>query len=120
MADTITIRNLEIWTVLGVLPEERIRRRPVLLTINIICDITHAAASDDLATAVDYSRICDAVVKEVGKSDFQLIESLASYVASLVLSFDGVLETTVTLDKPGALENCQSVAVAITRRRERG
>lgn len=120
MDDKIEIRNLEIWTVLGVFSDERARRRPVLLNIGVICDISKAVASDNLADAVDYSRIRDTVVAEVEQSSFQLLESLASHVATVVLSFQGVLETTVTLDKPGALENCQSVAVTITRRRERG
>lgn len=117
MMDKIVIRNLEIWTVLGVLQEERTRRRPVRVNLEIFCDTAKAVASDDIAHAVDYSRIRDAVGEAVEKSTFLLIESLASHIASLVLTFEGVMKTTVTLDKPDAMEGCQSVAVEMTRSR---
>ncbi len=120
MIDKITIKNLEIWTILGVLQEERTRRRPVVVNLVILCDTSKTIASDDIADAIDYSRIKDAVVGAVSKSTFMLIESLASHIAMLVLSFEGVIETTVTLDKPDAMEDCQSVAVEMTRRRAQG
>ena len=117
MIDKITIRSLEIWTVLGVLQEERTRRRPVMVNLVMLCDTSKAIASDDIADTIDYSRIRDAVVEAVEKATFSLIESLASHIATLVLSFEGVIETTVTLDKPDAMEGCQSVAVEMTRKR---
>lgn len=117
MIDKITIKRLEIWTVLGVCPEERTRSRPVVLNLVMLCDTAKAVASDDIADAIDYSRIKDAVVEAVEKATFKLIESLAAHIAALVLSFEGVIETTVTLDKPDAMEGCQSVAVEMTRRR---
>ncbi len=117
MIDKILIKGLEIWTVLGVLQEERIRRRPVVVNLVMLCDTAKALASDTIADAIDYSLIRNAVVEAVEQSTYLLIESLASHIATVVLSFDGVIETTVTLDKPDAMEGCQSVAVEMTRRR---
>lgn len=117
MIDKITIKSLEIWTVLGVFPEERTRSRPVVVNLVVLCDTAKAVASDDIADAIDYSCIKDAVVEAVEKAAFKLIESLAAHIAALVLSFEGVIETTVTLDKPDAMAGCQSVSVEMTRRR---
>ena len=101
----------------GVLPHERLAKRPVLVNLALVCDISRAAVSDDLNDAVDYANVCEAVKIRVQQSSFLLIESLASCIADAVLTFSGVVEVTVTLDKPGAVEGCESVAIEITRRR---
>ena len=47
----------------------------------------------------------------------QLVETLAARIADAIVAVPGVREVAVTLDKPGALEACESVAVQIVRRR---
>ena len=115
--DKIFVRNLSLLALVGVLPHERFAPRPVFVNLSFVCDVSQAAASDDLYDAVDYANVCEAVKIAVGQSSFRLIESLASCIADTVLTFSGVVEVTVTLDKPGAVEGCESVAVEITRRR---
>ena len=78
-------------------------------------DLRAAGQSDDLNDTVDYKAIKLAILALVEKSEFLLIESLADRIATLCTQADKVESATVTIDKPGALRFCKSVAVEITR-----
>lgn len=111
----IEITKITAWTLLGALPEERLRRRPVVITLSLWCDIARPAETDALCDAIDYSHVRDAVVACVESSADRLLERLAARIVDVVLSFDGVSEATVKVEKPNALDNCESVAVIMTR-----
>ena len=113
--DTIHIRDLVISCMVGTRPEERHRKRRVVLNIALHCDLSRAGRSDDLRHTVDYGAVCARLQQVVGASRFQLVERLAQLVADTSLAFPGVAGVAVTLDKPGAVRGCRSVAVAIER-----
>lgn len=113
----IEIKKMTVWTLLGALPEERLRRRPVVISISMQCDLTRPAKTDALCDAIDYSHVQAAVVACVEASSFNLLECLVARVAEVVLTFEGVSETTVTIEKPNALDDCEGVAVVLNRRR---
>lgn len=113
--DRIIIRNLEFSTVIGVLPSERLAPRRLVLNLEVTCKADEAAASDDISDAVDYRKIRELVVQAASRTSYRLVESLAAHLAGLVLSVAGVVKVKVTLDKPHALEDCESVAIEITR-----
>ena len=94
----------EFWTdaVIGTLPEERLRPQRLRLDLELRCDASRAAVSDDLRDAVDYSAVERAVADAVEKSSFFLLEALAKAVGDVILSFPGVTECTVRIAKPGA------------------
>lgn len=113
--DKIIVRNLGVEAVLGVLPRERLAPRRIVVNIVAGCDTAAAGGSDDLADAIDYRQIRDRAAAAAGSSSFFLVEALAEHVAGAVLSIAGIKTVTVTVDKPGALESCDSVAIEITR-----
>lgn len=113
----IEIKKMTVWTILGALPEERLRQRPVVISISMQCDIACPAETDALCDAIDYSRVQAAVAASVEASSFQLLERLAARIADVVLTFEGVSETTVTVEKPNALDDCEGVTVVLTRGR---
>ena len=58
MSDRIYIRDLALRTIIGIFPEERVKRQDVI--VNMIMEVlSHApaAASDDIADATDYKNI---------------------------------------------------------------
>jgi dihydroneopterin aldolase len=118
-SDKIFLRNLELDAVLGVLPRERLAPRRIVVNIVAQCDCATAGASDNLADAIDYRKIQELVRDTAADSSFYLVEALAKRIADAVLSIEGISSTTVTVDKPGALEFCESVAIEITRRRRK-
>ncbi|MGI5867940.1 MAG: dihydroneopterin aldolase [Kiritimatiellia bacterium] len=109
---TIFLRNLEIDVLIGVLPEERTGLQRLVLNVEAVCEVPLAGVvADDIRGVVDYRQIRQAAVDAAAGTAFQLVETLASRIAKAILAVPGVLKVAVTLDKPGALEGCESVAV---------
>ncbi len=115
-SDKIHLRNLTAYTVIGTLPHERVEQQQVVFNITLECDTRAAAAADDLTRAVNYLDVHDRILELCQQSGYLLIETLAQAVADLCLSFNGVTQVTVVLDKPGALSSA-GVAVEIQRRK---
>lgn len=116
MQYNVFLRNLEISAVIGVLPEERIAPRRLVVNVAAVCEAPGLPAADDLRAVVDYRLIRQAAVDAAAGTACQLVETLAARIADAIVAVPGVLEASVTLDKPGALANCESVAVQIVRR----
>jgi len=115
--ESIHLRDLRVSCVIGTLPEERKAQQEVVLNIVLRADLSAACRSDRLADTLDYARIEREVVEAVEGSSFFLLERLAEEVARVCLAPDRVDSVRVTVDKPGALPACRSVAVEILRRR---
>ena len=113
--DRIYIRDLALRCIIGLYPEERKNKQDVIINIVLETDLHAAGKSDSLTDTVDYKAIKLAILDFVENSRFQLIESLAEGIAGICLKDARVQRTTVTIDKPGALRFCRSVAVEITR-----
>lgn len=115
--DRIYIRDFELRCIIGVFPRERVRKQTVVFNITLETDLRAAGTSDSLGSTVDYKAIKLEILEFVENSRFKLIEALAEGVAAICLKSPQVQSVTVTLDKPGALNFCRSVAVEITRKR---
>lgn len=113
--DMIYIRDLEISTVIGIFDWERKIRQTVSLDFDFATDIRRAAASDNIADALDYKAITKRVISFVEKSEFQLVETLAERTAALVLEEFPVSWLRLRLGKPGALRGSRDVGVQIER-----
>jgi dihydroneopterin aldolase/D-erythro-7,8-dihydroneopterin triphosphate epimerase len=115
--DRIYIRDLALRCIIGVYPEERKNRQDIIINVTMETDLRAAGRSDSLADTVDYKAVKLAILDFVEKSSFQLIESLAEGISAICLKDPHVQSATVTIDKPGALRFCRSVAVEVTRSR---
>ena len=115
--DWIHLRQVEIRCELGVHPAERGKSRPVRMDISLECDTRSAAATDDLADALNYELIEAEAVAVAKKGRFRLIETLAENVAQACLRHSQVAAVRIVVDKPGALPLTRSVAVEILRRK---
>ncbi|HET6398720.1 MAG TPA: dihydroneopterin aldolase, partial [Candidatus Thermoplasmatota archaeon] len=114
-ADRILVRDLEVECIIGTQPKERDRPQRVCINLEVHCDTRAAASSDDIRQTLDYKRLKDRLLQEVGRSRHELLETLAQHVASLVLEDAAAQAVDVTVDKPGALTGARSVAVRIRR-----
>jgi FolB domain-containing protein len=89
VAGVVELRGLQVDALVGVLHHERHNRQPVEVDLDVHVDISAAAASDDIADAVDYGEVCDVAVAVLTAGHVGLLERLAHLVASAVLAVDG-------------------------------
>jgi dihydroneopterin aldolase len=113
--DIIFIEGLEIETIIGVYEHERDIKQKVVLDIEMTRPESDAASSDDLRHTVDYDAVSKLVTSYVIDTQYQLIESLAEQVASLVLGAFATDSLKLKLSKPGAVKNAKSVGLIILR-----
>ncbi len=116
--DTIFIRNLVIQTIIGIHPAERTTPQTVLVSLELETETTTAAAYDDIVNALDYARLAQRVREFVSQAEFQLIETLAERLASVVLEDLRVTQVSIEVQKPGAIPNAETVGVRIQRARD--
>ncbi len=115
MPDKILIHGLRVETVIGVYDWERTIRQPLVIDLELATDASGAAATDQISHALDYAAISSRVMEEAAASSFQLIETLAEHLASLVLREFGVGWLQVRIMKPTAVPDADGVGVVIER-----
>jgi dihydroneopterin aldolase len=84
----VELRGLQVAARIGVLPQELDAAQPIEIDVDVHVDVGAAAASDDLAFAVDYGAVCDAVVAAATAGHTGLLERLAVVLADAVLAVD--------------------------------
>jgi dihydroneopterin aldolase len=117
MSDQIRIKALRVEACVGVTDAERARPQTLQLNVDIDADLSKASDSDDLADTIDYSKLVSRITETVRSSECNLLEHLASKVASVVSCMEGVLGVTVEVSKqpPPLRENLEAVVIRIER-----
>lgn len=100
VADTVSIIDLHIDAVIGVYDWERETEQSLIFNIDMASDVARSAASDDIADALDYSKISATVRTIVTEGKFQLIETAAERVAGRLLADYGLSWVRVEVAKP--------------------
>jgi len=114
--DRIVIRDLLVRGIVGINAEERRDRQDILINVTMWADTRPAAASDDIADAVNYRTIAKAMIAHVESSQPALVERLAADLAAICFAQDARVQAVeVSVEKPGALRFARSVGVVITR-----
>ena len=113
--DIVYIRELRIETIIGIYEWERRIRQSVVLDLEMAADIARAAATDNIADALNYKAVAKRVIAFVEASQFQLVETLAERVAEIVLEEFGVAWLRLRVNKEGALRGARDVGVVIER-----
>lgn len=98
----ILIRGLEIPACHGVHAEEKKNMQPFIFDVDIDCDFSEAAKSDNLQRTVNYSAACQLIHGITTHNNFNLIETLATECAFALLDNDLVTAVKVDVYKPQA------------------
>ena len=109
----VYIRGLRAQAVIGVYEWERHIRQTLVLDLEMASDTARAAASDQIADALDYAALSGRVVALVEASEYQLLETLAEAVARMITREFGVPWLRLRLSKPGAVAAAEDVGVII-------
>lgn len=113
--DIVYIRDLKIETVIGIFDWERRIRQTVSIDLEMATDIRKAAATDNIADALDYKAVAKRLITYVGESQFLLVETLSEKVAEIVMTEFNVPWLRLRLSKPGAVRGSQDVGIIIER-----
>ena len=115
MKDIIYIKDLRVETIIGIFDWERKVKQEVSIDMEFPFDCKKAAATDSIDDTIDYKAICKGVIKFVEDSSFQLQESLAEGIATLVKEDYNVESIKLRVSKPGALRGAKDVGLVIHR-----
>jgi dihydroneopterin aldolase len=117
--DVILLEGIQIPAALGVTAAERRVRRPVLLDLEVGCDLRDAGRADHIRRTIHYKRIFEIVEDVAANQEHQLVEALATRIAESLLSKFDADFVTVTVRKPTPIAGVlQYAGVRITRTRE--
>lgn len=113
--DIVFLRDLRIDTVIGIYDWERRTRQTLIFDLEMSADIARAAASDDIEDTLNYKAVAKRLIRFVGESEFQLVETLAERCAGIIREEFGVRWVRLTLNKKGAVRGATDVGVIIER-----
>ncbi|MEX0976019.1 MAG: dihydroneopterin aldolase [Woeseia sp.] len=116
-SDTIFLHELRVETVVGIWEWERQIRQTVSIDLEMGGDMRRAAESDRIEATLNYKAVAKRVQQFVADSSFQLVETLAERIASLVLEEFELPWIRVRVSKPGAIRGARDVGVVIFRSR---
>lgn len=113
--DIIFLNGMKVETLVGVYKWERQQTQTLLMDLQVGIASNHER-QDDLNLTVSYADIAALVREELAKQSFQLLESIAEHIASVLLALNSVEEVTIKIVKPGILSGIKEVGIQITRR----
>ncbi|MBY5948089.1 dihydroneopterin aldolase [Photobacterium rosenbergii] len=113
--DSVFIEHLEVIATIGVYDWEQEIKQKLVLDLEMAHDNRPAAQSDDVAYALDYASVSDAVTQHIQNGRFLLVERVAEEIANLIMTQFSVPWIKVRVTKPGAVANARGVGVVIER-----
>ncbi|MGV6807528.1 MAG: dihydroneopterin aldolase [bacterium] len=115
MSDLVYIKGLEVETIIGVFDwEQRVRQR-LVIDLEMQSNFEQAAKSDALSNTLDYGAISERLTEATKQSRFKLLESLAERLAAILQDEFGISSFTLSVSKPGAVSNAETVGVRLIR-----
>lgn len=115
IVDTITVKNLQVETHIGVPAEERASAQTVAITLRMVPSKGMRDLNDQIATTVDYYAVSQRVHAIAAEQSRQLIETLAEDIAHAITGEFAVAEITVEIRK-FILPDTDYVAVELTHK----
>lgn len=113
--DTVFIKGLKAASVIGCYDWERDIRQTLVIDLELKADFSRAADTDALEDALDYAAISQRIISVCETSRFQLLEALSEHLARLLLAEFAITGLRLTINKPGAVSEAETVGVVIER-----
>jgi len=113
--DKIFLDEMKVDTIIGIWEWERRIRQTVVIDLEMSADIARAAATDEVADTLNYKSVAKRIQEFVADSSFQLVETLAERIASIIRDEFDVAWVKVRVNKPGAIRGSKAVGVMIER-----
>ncbi|MEI6893575.1 MAG: dihydroneopterin aldolase [Colwellia sp.] len=113
--DKVFIKGLSIQTTIGFFQWEKEIKQTLVIDLAMGWDITNAALNDDLEETLDYADISVVIERFANDNPVDLIETLAERLANYLMTQYQIPWLKLSISKPGAVHNAQTVGVEIER-----
>ena len=113
--DTVFIKGLKAASVIGCYDWELDIRQTLVIDLELKADFSRAADTDALEDALDYAAISQRIISVCETSRFQLLEALSEHLARLLVAEFAITGLRLTINKPGAVSEAETVGVVIER-----
>lgn len=113
--DRIEIHDLLVRCIVGINPDERVKKQDVIINLTLFSDLRRAGQSDDIEDAINYKTLTKRVLDHVEESEYFLVEKMAHKIAEIAIREFGIQRAIVSVEKPGALRFARSVGVVVER-----
>jgi dihydroneopterin aldolase len=120
MTDVIRVTGIEVFAHHGVFPEERRDGQIFVIDVEVEYDMASAALSDDVADAIDYGALAQAIAEDAASEPVNLLETLCLRLIRVGFRFEKAFAVRVTIHKPGAPMPVRVADASVSLRRERG
>ena len=117
VTDFVSVKDLSVRAVIGVHAWERDVEQTLVVSVEMATDVRKAAASDDLADALDYSAVAETIAAVLREGRFRLIETAAERVAGRLLADFPLSWLRLELRKPIAA-GAYTAVITLERARE--
>ena len=115
--DFIFIEALRVKSRVGIYPRERVTEQT--LELNLTFGVPDAAAEhDDIADTIDYAKVIERIREELGKRQFNLIETLGEFIVRLLFEEFRAPWVKLAIAKIGVMKDGRRVGVFIERGRD--
>lgn len=115
MSGVIRISGLQAEIIIGVYDWEQDRAQPVRFDIELTTNIEAAAATDDVAHALDYDALCQGVINFAKNTRCGLLETLVSQLADWIMINFKPQRLELTLSKPLAVAVADNISLTVRR-----
>lgn len=112
--DTITIKDLEVNTHIGVTEAERAQPQRLLVTVEMERDLAEAGRTDMESATTPYDVVANLVRQVVAERPRKLVEAVADEIAEAILSRRLAVAVTIEVKK-FSVPHSQYVSVQIRR-----
>ena len=116
--NTISIVDLEITCIIGILPDERVKEQILLLDIYLDVDFGDSNIADDINETIDYTKIAELATQLAISKKYNLIESFCYDLNNLFLdTFKIIQQSKITVKKPNAIPKAKYAAYSMKKSR---
>ncbi|MFP6813464.1 MAG: dihydroneopterin aldolase [Moraxella sp.] len=113
--DMVFVKGLKVDAVIGVYEWEQQITQPLIFDIEMVGCQYQASQTDNIEDAINYKSVSERVAEVSIANKVALLERLAQLVAEMILAEFAPEKVTVTIHKPTAIKQADSVGVKITR-----
>jgi len=113
--DKVFITGLTIQTTIGFFAWEKEIKQTLVIDLAMGWNICPAALNDELDKTLDYAQVSLAIEKFANENPVDLLETLAERMASYLMTTYQIPWVKLTIHKPNAVHNANSVGVEIER-----